>query len=38
LQASRLAWEAIDDHAKAWPGIGNTLLDQNFQVYVFDNV
>ena len=34
----RLAWVASDDHTKAWPGIGNTLLDQNFQVYVFDNV
>lgn len=34
----RLAWVASDDHAKAWPGIGNTLLEQNFQVYVFDNV
>ena len=34
----RLAWVASDDHAKAWPGIGNALTDQNFQVYVFDVV
>ncbi len=34
----RMAWVNSDDHAKAWPGIGNTLLDQNFQVDVFDNV
>ena|SRR5258706_6827144 len=34
----RLAWVASDNHVKAWPGIGNTLTDQNFQVYVFDVV
>ncbi len=34
----RMAWVKSADHDKAWPGIGNTLLDQNFQVYVFDNV
>ena len=37
-EALRLAWVTSADHDKVWPGIGNTLLDQNFQVYVFDNV
>ncbi len=34
----RMVWVNSADHARVWPGIGNTLLDQNFQVYVFDNV
>ena len=37
-EALRLAWVTSADHDKAWSGIGNTLLDQDFQVYVFDNV
>lgn len=37
-EEQRMVWVNSADHARVWPGIGNTLLDQNFQVYVFDNV
>ena len=30
-------WVNSPTHAKLWPGIGDCLLDQNFQVLVFNN-
>ncbi len=37
-EEQRMVWVNSADHARVWPGIGNTLLDQNFQVDVFDNL
>jgi hypothetical protein len=34
--AEQQVWVNSDTHKKLWPGIGDCLLDQNFQVLVFN--